>query len=495
MRERLGVPLAPEVVEYIVKPRTDSLDRDFRLMMLINRAHAVMLASQSILDRDVVRALLDAMAELEAEGVEHLYEDPGPEDLYSTMEQALIQRVGADAGGRLHTGRSRNDLGSTMTRMAARERFLSFLEPLLELRKVLLGLANEHADTVMPGYTHLQPAQPTTLGHYLASVSLAMQRDSDRLLEAYPRLNLNPLGACAFAGTGFPIDRDLTAGLLGFDGLVESTTDAVASRDYASEILAAVASLGVTLSRLAQDLYLWCSDEFSTMEIASEAAFSSSIMPQKKNPGTLEHIKAKAAHLIGALTASLTVQKGLNFMHCRDMSHESVDPMWDALTQAEVMITLMRVTVVGLEIDKDLMLKRAAEDFSTATELADLLVREKGLPFRTSHSIVGHTVASAIDQGLRADGITAAMIERAAVEVSGEPLTLTPEQVERALDPVQNLAGKKASGSPSGPETRRLIDIAVASVDRHRDMLNGWRQRQDRASSDLDRAVAETPTG
>lgn len=483
------------MMEYIVRPRTDSLERDFRGMMLINKAHAVMLARQGILTEDVVRALLDTLDELYAEGVERLYEEPGPEDLYSTIEQALIQRVGADTGGRLHTGRSRNDLGSTLTRMAARERFFSLLDPLLELREVLLGLAREHADTVMPGYTHLQPAQPTTLGHYLASVLLAIQRDSDRLLEAYPRLNLNPLGACAFAGTGFPVDRELTADLLGFDGVVESTTDAVASRDYVSEILSAVALLGVTISRLAQDLYLWCSDEWGTVEIASEIAFSSSIMPQKKNPGTLEHIKAKAGHLIGALTSSLTVQKGINFMHCRDMTHESVDPMWDALTEAEVMIKLTRITVAGLKINRELMLKRAAEDFSTATELADLLVREKDLPFRTSHTIVGHAVASAIDQGVRADGITAEMIERAAVEVSGEPVTLTPDQVELALDPVKNLAGKKASGSPSGPETRRLIDIAAASVDRHRDMLKDWKQHQERASAGLDRAVAKLASG
>ncbi len=489
MRERLGVPLAPEVVEYIVRPRTDSLERDFRLMMLINRAHAVMLERQGILGREVVRSLLDALAEMEAEGVEALYAVPGPEDLYSTMEQALIERVGADAGGRLHTGRSRNDLGSAMTRMAARERFLDFLDPLLHMREVLTEVARAHVDTVMPGYTHLQPAQPTTLGHYLASVLLAMQRDSDRLLEAYPRLNLNPLGACAFAGTGFPIDRDLTAGLLGFDGVVESTTDAVASRDYATEVLAAVASLGVTISRLAQDMYLWCSDEWSTMEVASEAAFSSSIMPQKKNPGTLEHIKAKAGRLIGSLMTSLTVQKGINFMHCRDMSHESVDPLWESLTEAEVMITLMRITVTGIQVDGELMLKRATEDFSTATELADLLVRDANLPFRTAHSIVGHTVASAIDQGLRADGITSEMIERAAVEVSGQPVRLSAEQVAAALDPAQNLANKKASGSPSRSETLRLIGLVSSSISRHREMLDEWRLRQKRASEELDRAT------
>ena len=280
-----------------------------------------------------------------------------------------------------------------MTRMAARNELSSLIDTLSELRGVLLGLAEEHVDTVMPGYTHLQPAQPTTLGHYLASVSLALERDADRLLEVHPRLNLNPLGACAFAGTGFPIDREMTARLLGFDGAVASTLDAVASRDYVPEILSALAATGVTLSRLAQDLYLWCSDEWATVEVADEVAITSSIMPQKKNPITLEHIKAGAAHLTGALVASLTVQKSVNFMHCMDMSHETVTPLWEAMAHAEGMIHLTRRTVSGLQVDGGLMARRAAEDFSTATELADSLVRDNDLPFRVAHGIVANVVS------------------------------------------------------------------------------------------------------
>jgi argininosuccinate lyase len=239
----------------------------------------------------------------------------------------------------------------------------------------------------MPGYTHLQPAQPTTFGHYLASVALALERDAERLLDVYPRLNLNPLGACAFAGTGFPIDRAMTAQWLGFDGIVDSTLDAVASRDYVSELLAAMAIMGVTLSRLAQDLYLWCSGEWGTVEVADDVAMTSSIMPQKKNPITLEHIKAKAGHLLGAVVASLAAQKAVNFMHCRDMG-EAVAPLWDAFAQAQGVLHLTRRTVLGLQVNQSLMLERATQDFSTATELADVLVREKDLPFRMAHGIV-----------------------------------------------------------------------------------------------------------
>ena len=492
MRERIKEPLAPEVVEYLFKPQVfGHLARDFRHLMWINKAHALMLLEQGILSRQVVKTLLEALTEMERDGVEKFDFDPNLEDTYLNMEHALIERIGSEVGGRLHTGRSRNDLYSTMTRLAVRETFLSLVESLFQLRLALLDLAQQHVNTVMPGYTHLQPAQPTTLGHYLTSVALALERDGERLLEAYTRLNLNPLGACAFAGTGFPIDRGMTAHLLGFDGVVESTLDAVASRDYISELLAALTIMGVTVSRLAQDIYLWCSDEWGTAEVGDDVSTTSSIMPQKRNPFALEHVKAKAGHLVGALVSTLTVQKGLNFMHCRDMSYESVAPVWDAFGQAEAMIQLTRRTLVGLQVDKELMLQRAAEDFSTATELADLLVREKDMPFRLAHAIVANVVGRTLQEGLRSDGISSNTIERAATEVTGQPLNLTPEQVKRALDPITNLEGKMASGSPVSSETRRLIDKAGDNLSNHQRQVQEWRDHQQQAQDELEQAVAE----
>ena len=491
MRERIKEPLAEEVVEYIVKPRSlPFLARDYRHLMWINKAHALMLVRQDILSADVVRTLLGALVEMEGEGVEGFTFDPALEDLYLNMEHALIQRVGEDVGGRLHTGRSRNDLYATMTRMAVRDALALLTEPLFELRSVLLQRAEEQVETVMPGYTHLQPAQPTTLGHYLASVALALERDADRLLEVYPRLNLSPLGACAFAGTGFPIDREMTAALLGFDGKVESTLDSVASRDYVPEILAALAGAGVTLSRLAQDLYLWCSDEWATVEVADEVAITSSIMPQKKNPVTLEHIKAGAAHLIGALVSSLAVQKNVNFMHCLDMSHEAVTPLWDALAQAHGMMHLARRTVLGLQIRRELMARRAAEDFCTATELADFLVRENGLPFRVAHGIVANVVSDALQKGLRSNGISPDMVRQAASYITDKSVSLTADQIGQALDPVRNIESKRASGSPAPAETRKLVQRANERLERHRHVVRGWRDRQRKAVEELDQAVS-----
>jgi argininosuccinate lyase len=496
MRERIKTPPAPEVVEYVLKPGTlKYLDRDYPLLMWVNKAHALMLVRRQVLTPEVGKTLLAAILEMGSDGIEKFTYDPALEELYLNFEHQLIQKVGADAGGRLHTGRSRNDLFSTTTRMAARNALTSFLASLMDLRQVLLDVAREHVDTVMPGYTHLQPAQPTTFGHYLASFSLAIQRDAERLAEVYPRLNLSPLGAGAFAGTGFPIDRDMTARLLGFDGIVESTLDAVASRDYVSELLSAMAILAVTISRLAQDIYLWCSDEWNTVEVADEVAATSSIMPQKKNPTPLEHVKGKAGQVMGALVASLAAQKNVNFMHCRDIAGESVDPLWGAFEQAEAMVHLTRKTMQGLQVRKELMRRRAAEDFSTATELADSLVREAGLPFRTAHAIVGNVVTLALDRGLRFDAVSPELVDEAARELTGRPIGLTQDQVESAIDPVRNLEGKRAAGSPAPSETRRLIDVAAQSLDAHRRLVEEWGRRLQDARDDLERQTTELIEG
>jgi argininosuccinate lyase len=469
--------------------------RDFRLMMWINLAHVMMLVRQGILSNEVGGALVHALRELERQGSDNLTLDPNLEDLYFNIEHALIEKVGMDVGGRMHTGRSRNDLYATMTRMAVREALCRLLEMQLRLRQALLRKAAAHVQTVMPGYTHLQPAQPTSLGHYLASVGLALERDAERLLQVYPRLNLNPLGACAFAGTGFHIDRAMTAQWLGFDGIVASTLDAVASRDYVSELLAAISIMGVTLSRLAQDLYLWCSDEWGTLEVGDDVAMTSSIMPQKKNPITLEHIKSKAGHLLGALVSTLAVQKNVNFMHCRDISTESVSPLWEALNQAEAVLQLSRITVVGFRVDEARLLQRAAQDFSTATELADLLVRDKGLPFRVAHGIVGHLVTTVLQQRLPWHAVTSAMLDACAREISGSPVLLSQSQVDQGLDPLRNIAGKQAAGSPSSTETRHLIDLAQETLDRQQQTVRSWQAQQEQARRDLDQELSKQPLG
>ena len=492
MRERIKAPPAEEVVEYLFRPRAlTSPGRDFRILLRINRAHVVMLVRQDLMTPEHGAALLHVLSELEADGVESLPFDPGLEDAYLNMEHAIIQKVGSDTGGRLHTGRSRNDIYATMTRIAVREAMPSLAAPLLSFINLLLNKADEHLDTVMPGYTHLQPAQPTTMGHYLGSVAMALERDAQRLLTVYPRLNLSPMGACAFAGTGFPIDRTLMARLLGFDRVMQSTLDAVASRDYVSELLSATATMGVTLSRLAQDLYLWCTNEWSAVEVADEVAMTSSIMPQKKNPVTLEYIKSGAGALTGALVSSLTVQKGVNFMHCQDMSHEAIAPVWDALDKGTAMLRLAHRTIDGLTSDRQRLLQRARQDFCTATELADLMVRDKGLPFREAHGIVGNLVNEVLQQGTPWDEVDAAAIDGVALRISGRELDLTDEQVSGCLDPVRNVEGKTTPGSPGPEPTKALIAEGRRALAGHHEALAAWADRDRQSHDELAQAVTD----
>ena len=490
MRERIHANISPEVVEYIVNPKSGPIMfRDFRLMMEINKAHAIMLCEQNILPIDITKKLMGTLKEMEIEGPDDLTPGIGCEDLYSAIEQKLISKIGPDIGGRLHTGRSRNDLGSTVTRMAIRENFFKITEELFDLLETLIQFAADNKETIMTGYTHLQPAQPTTLGHHISSICSALQRDSERILESYSRINLSPLGACAFAGTGFPIDRQRTSELLGFDNIVESTLDSVASRDYVSELLYSLTMTAITLSRLAQDLYLWYSDEWSIIDIDGDIAFSSSIMPQKKNPGTVEHIKAKSGHILGSLISNLSVQKNLNFMHCRDMSVESVEPIWNALKETTGMMILTKATIKRVKVKKPVMIDRVYKNFSTATELADILVRNHNMPFRIAHSIIGNVVAKTISKGLRANDITAKIISDSSVEITGKPVILSNEELEIGLNPSLNLKNKSTAGSPSFSETEKLINLNKEILKKHQLSLNSWKNKKNIANSNLEKAV------
>ncbi|MEW6226529.1 MAG: argininosuccinate lyase, partial [Bacillota bacterium] len=325
LRERLNSQPLKEVAELLFRP---AIERDFRLgfghMIRINKAHVVMLAETGILPGDVAAKILIALEALEERGLGVADLDPSVEDLHFNIERWLIERTGPEVGGRMHTGRSRNDLHATLDRMIAKDRLNELLDLLILLREQLLRLASENLATVMTGYTHLQPAQPITLGHYMCALASAFERDTRRLEAAYETINQCPLGAGALAGTGFPINRELTADLLGFDGIVENSLDAVASRDWVPELLAALSIMMTGISRLAMDLYLWYTDEFSYIDLDGSIAAVSSIMPQKKNPITLEHCKAKAAHVYGALIASLASLKNVPFGHSRDVAGECV---------------------------------------------------------------------------------------------------------------------------------------------------------------------------
>ena len=491
MRERVKCAPSKVVIDYIMRPRLEADSRDsFEPLMDLNRAHVVMLAAQGIVPRAAASELMRVFEEVCRAGAAAITWDPALEDAYYNLEMHIIKKAGPAIGGQMHTGRSRNDLTAALTRMSTRNQLLRFSVFLHELREVLLEKAESHADTIVTGYTHMQPAQPTTLGHYFHAIANTLERDELRLRQAYEVVNRCPLGACAFNATGFPIDRQMLARLIGFDDLVENSIDSVAARDYVSQVLAALAILGTNLSRLAQDLYIWGTDEFGWIEVGDDVAITSSIMPQKKNPMTLEHIRGKAAHLVGTLVATLTAQKGTPYGHLRDISLESTHPLGEGFREAEAMVNLTTATLRSLQVKALVAEARAEGNFSTVTELADVIVREKGLSFREAHGVVGAAVSELYDRGGRTPDLSVALLDRIAQERLGHPLGLSEASLRRALSPAENVAVRCITGGPAPDEVLRSVR---ASMERFAADQSWWREQKEKleaARRRLDSAAA-----
>jgi argininosuccinate lyase len=454
--ERLKEPVSPEVLELIFQPRLDhDFLLNFALLTLINRAHVVMLHRQGIITSEVAKSLLAAIATMEKNGATAYPPDPRREDIYFNYEAAVIDLTDPEIGGRMHIARSRNDLYATLARLHCRDGALALADQLHALIGKLIERAGEFADVVMPGYTHMQPAQPATYGFYLLGIADAFMRDADRLDNAWPRINLNPMGAAAMTGTSFPVDRDLTASLLGFDGLIEHTQDCVASRDYVLEILAICVQMATTWSRLSQDFYTMVMHEFQTLELPDRVAGTSSIMPQKKNPVVMEHLKGRSAEILGGYVTAATAMRTTSFSNTIDGSSMSIAGAWATFRECCNCLRLSTVMVDAARPNSNRMLDLARRNFSTATDLADAMVRECGLSFRDAHHVVGGVVRLAMDRGLPANEISSAMVDEAAREVVGRPLNMPVATVATCLDPTRAVQARSTVGSPAPQEVRR----------------------------------------
>jgi argininosuccinate lyase len=487
--QRLGKGPATDVVEFLNKPRLKKAIGDlFGPVSQINKAHVVMLAEQGIITGDDAGEILRVLTALEAERIEELPWDES-KDLYMNVEGWVVDRCGEEVGGKIHIGRSRNDLYATAYRMSIRTKIQEAMELLVELEKEELALAEEHRETLMPGYTHLQHAQPITLGHYLSGHAEALARDMARFEQALMFTNLNPLGAAALATTGFPIDRRRTTELLGFAEPIGNSLDAVASRDYILDVLSALAITSSDISRLAEDLILWNTLEFGMAEVADEYASTSSIMPQKKNATSLEHCRAKAGHVFGDLMAALTMVKGVPFMHTRDTGTEIYNTLWPAFEEFAMTAKLMTGVLATLEIKRDVMAKRSGQGFTAATELTDLIVRERGLSFRTAHHIVATVVTKLIAEGRGPEVVTSEMLDEAARTVVNTTLNLDEQKVRTALDPRENVEARRVLGGPSPGAVRESIRLAGERLDEVVDTLSRAAQYQIDSRRKLDEAT------
>ncbi|MGA1862105.1 argininosuccinate lyase [Deferribacter thermophilus] len=367
-------------------------------------AHVEMLAKQGIIhpnEAEIIKSgLLQILDEIEEGKFEFKTEQ---EDIHMAIESRLKEIVG-DVGGKLHTARSRNDQVAVDFRMYMKDMVDEIRKYLKELMETILKKAEENMDVVMPGFTHLQTAQPILFGHYMMAYFQMFKRDYERFSDAYRRLDENPLGSCALAGTTFPIDRFFTTELLGFKKPTENSLDSVSDRDFALEILSAASICQMHLSRISEELIIYMTSEFNFIELSDDYCTGSSIMPQKKNPDVAELIRGKTGNIYGSMISLFTTMKALPLAYNKDMQ-EDKQPVFRAIDDLIGSLKIMSPMINKMKLNKENMLKAASKGYSTATELADYLVR-KGIPFRDAHFIVGQTVKYAIEKNKKLDELT-----------------------------------------------------------------------------------------
>jgi len=460
-------------------------ERIFEADLAVDRAHVVMLVEQGIVDADTAGEILTALDDIEASGHGDL---PDGEDVHEAIESAVLDRVGPD-GGKMHTARSRNDEVAACIRYRLREDLLTLIETTVEAREQLLDVIEAEAETVMAGYTHLQPAQPTTVGHWLASYEQALQRDTARLLDAYDRVNQNPLGSAAFAGTPFDVDRDRTAELLGFDSVLDNSMDASATRDFLVETTSAVATLATTLSGLAEDVIVMASK--GHVDLADDYSSTSSIMPQKKNPDTLELVRGRTGDATAGLNGLLTNLKGQPRAYNRDLQRAGRHA-WDAIDSVTESVEVATGAVATAEWPAETLEAAATDGFATATGVADLLAMA-GVPFRTAHEVVAESAAAI--EGTDADAPDYETISAVAEDVLGDPLSeyVDREAVEAALDPAESVAMRDSQGGPAPEAVASQLSVAqdTLAVD-HESVTTrheGVESASDRLQAEVDRYV------
>jgi argininosuccinate lyase len=456
----------------------------------IHYAHTLMLERQRIIPRATAQSCIRGLGELDRGELGSVAYDGHTEDLFFFVEEALERLCGKAAAGSMHTARSRNDIDITQYRMCLRGEILSIVRKLNAAREVLLGLARRHSATLMPAYTHTQPAQPITFGHYLLAVIELMGRDERRLQAAWATVNRCPLGACAISTTGFPIDRELTAGLLGFEELQLNSYGAIAATDYLTETAGAIATAMLNLGRVTQDFLSWCTAEVGYLRLSNAWVQISSIMPQKRNPVPFEHVRVLASKALAQAQGIFGCLHNTPFGDIND-AEDDLQPLVFAATGDAIRAINLLAGVMGeCEVNTERMAERAAADFLTVTELADTLVRREGVTFREAHRLVSAGVNE-----LHGHYSQAAMVEAVAALAPayfGRTLLASREELLEALDPRHFVNIRRTPGGPAPEALKPAIaqaEMQVAGtrswIEEKSALLAGYPERIKEACRDL----------
>jgi argininosuccinate lyase len=445
---------------------TSSLEFDKRIFnadIRCNLAHTTMLKEQGIIEAEDANKIINALKELETKGIDALNLDLSVEDIHMALENYVTERIG-EVAGFMHTGKSRNDQVATDLRLILKEEIIEIEKDILNFIETILEMSSNHTETIMVGYTHLQHAQPTTFAHHLMAYANEIKRDFERLDDAKKRVDICPLGSAAMTGTGFSINRDRTAELLGFSKVMENSMDAVSSRDFMAETVFALAMLATNLSKISEELIIWSTYEFRLIEISDEYSSTSSIMPQKKNPDVAEISRSKTSVLYGELMTILSILKALPHSYNRDLQ-EVTPHLWNAVDTTRSMLNITSDMLSSVSFNKDRGMELVMANYSTATELADLMVREKKLPFRIAHQIVGRAVTIAIDQGISPEDIDSKFLDQIAIDIKGSSLDIDNQLIENALNPSEIIRTRDVKGGPSPKAVKEAITSLKSFVD------------------------------
>ncbi|MDX2030963.1 MAG: argininosuccinate lyase [Blastocatellia bacterium] len=435
----------------------------FAPLMQLHYAHCLMLAKRRILTREEARTILRGLDALDREKILRAKYDGSVEDLYYFIERELVGQIGEEAAGKLHIARSRNDIDVTLYRMKLRLEVLETIRHLSALRAALFRLAGAHLRTVMPAHTHTQPAQPTTLAHYLSAALEFLSRDIARMRAAFATINRSPLGACAITTTGFPIDRAHTAERLGFEGVVENSYYAIGGIDYLLEAIGALATAMVSLGKFTQDLLLWATQEFSYIRLGDAFVQGSSIMPQKRNPVALEHARILFSKSLGQAQAVMTSVHNTPFGDINDVEDDLQPLVHSTFSEASRAIRLLAGTLEAVEVDREALRRKAGGSFLTMTELADTLVRNEGISFKLAHRLAARTAQ-------RVRGIDASHEEIAstlseiAVELIGRPLATSRAALVDALSPLHFVSVRRVLGGPAPEQVAAFLQRQKAAA-------------------------------
>jgi argininosuccinate lyase len=484
MKKRVGERIQEEISEFyaneVLLPTTlVEYDQGFNEMILLNKAHAIMLMEEQIIEKQAAVMILEGLdrvwRELKRDDLDGAYEE-----LYFNVQKSLFDRIGIETGGKLHTGRSRNDIYATLTRMEVRRSLWEVTQRVIDLQQVLTAGAAAEIDTVITGYTHRMPAQPITIGHYYLGVFSAFHRDFIRLQNAYRCTNISPYGTAALAGTGFAINRQRQCELLGFEKVLPNSLDAVGARDFILETESAFAIMMSNLSRVAQDLYVWSGDEYGVYVPGAPVSLISSIMPQKKNPDSLEMAEGKAGHALGSFVSAFSAIKNTPFSFSQDLLEASV-MYWEGHSQTLQALGLLCETIKCSAFNRQRTRSLAKSNFSTITGLADFLVQKFKIPFWQAHDIVGDMVRRVHDSGRMMDGLTSRLLKDVSKEIFQLDLDVTSEEIQTCLDPDKNAQAKISEGGPGRKSVEQMLSEAYENLAEEKNWLQQERQRVESA--------------